>query len=89
MPCRDWIIILRPWHLARQFLKGLPLRLRYQKRREDPAEHEQREDLHDVIEPGGGGGGFGGVGTRARAQGAENRLGNYGADFAGGRGDAV
>src|SRR5258708_1972083 len=52
VPRRVRIIISSTRHLTRELLKRLPLRLRDQQRREDTAEHEQREDLHDVIEPG-------------------------------------
>lgn len=52
----NWVIIRCPWHLARQFLKRLSLRLGDQQRGEQAAQHEKRKDLHDVIEPGRVGG---------------------------------
>lgn len=81
MPSHDGIIIPRPRNLPRQLLQRLPLRLRDQKRGEQPAQHEQRKDLHDVVQPRRG------VAARraregaARAQGPEDALRDDGADF--------
>ena len=86
VPRRRRIIVRRPGNLPGKFLEGLALRLGDQQRGEGTAEHEQREDLHDVVEPGGGGGSGG---RAALAEGAEDALGDDGADFAGCGADAV
>lgn len=80
------IVLRRALHLSSQLLQRLPLRLRDQQRREDTAEHEERKDLQDMVQP-----------RRRRAsgrcatgsQGADEGLGEDGADFARGGGDAV
>ena len=41
--------------LSRQLLQGLALGLGDEQSGEDTAKHEQSEDLHNVVEPGGGG----------------------------------
>lgn len=80
------IIIRRSGNLTGQFLEGLALRLGDEEGGDDTAEHEEGEDLHDVVEPGGGGGTRWGA---AGAEGTEDALGDDGANFARGSGDAV
>ena len=82
----DGIIIRRARHLTRQLLERATLRLRDEQSGEDAAEHEEGEDLHDVVEPGRVVGARGGA---ADAERAEDALGDDGADFARGGGEAV
>lgn len=80
------VVVGRSGDFAGQLLEGLALRLGDQQRREDAAQHEQREDLHDVVEPGGG------VLLGRVAldpEGTEDRLRDDGADLAGRGGEAV
>ena len=79
------IIVPRPWHLARQFLERLTLRLRNQQCGKDTTQHEEGIDLHDVVEP------WGSVrcGCTADAERADDDLGDDGADFAGSSGQTV
>ena len=53
MASGDRIIVLRTWNLTGKLLESLPLGLRYKQCSEDTTEHEEGEDLHDVVEPGG------------------------------------
>ena len=71
--------------LTSQLLESLALGLGDQQSGEDTAQHKQRVDLHDVVEPGAL------VGRRcaSRTEGSDEDLGDDGADFAGGGGDAV
>ena len=86
MPTADRVIVGRARDLTSQLLERLPLRLRDQQRGEDTAEHEKREDLHDVVEPWRGGGSWrGSLGTER----PEDTLGDYGADLAGGGRETV
>ncbi len=80
------VVVTRPRHLARQLLERLALGLGDEERGEDAAQHEQRKDLHDVVEPGGCGGAWW---SAALAQRAEDALRDDGANFAGGGGYAV
>ena len=74
----DGIIVAGARHLTGQLLERLPLRLGDEVCGKEAAEHEEGEDLHHVVEPGG-------VGRARRcallAQGAEDALGDDGADF--------
>jgi len=79
------IVHSRAWDLTSQLLQSLPLGLGHQQGGEDTTEHEERVDLHDVVEPRGGVGGGGSLGTER----ADEDLGNDGADFAGGGGETV
>ncbi len=80
------IVILRARNLARQLLESLPLSLRDQKRRKQTHQHEECENLHDVIEPWG----IVGPGcSAARTERAEDALSDDGTDFAGCGADAV
>ena len=72
--------------LASEFLEGLALGLGDEKGGEDAAQHEQGEDLHDVVEPRGG---VFGCWVALGSQGPEHDLRDDGADLAGRRGDAV
>ena len=45
------IILLGARNFASQLLEGLPLGFWNQQRCEDAAQHEESEDLHDVVEP--------------------------------------
>ena len=85
MPRQLGIILGRPGHLPSQLLQRLALRLRNQQRRKHAHEHEQREDLQHVVQPGR----LIILGRAAGAQGSDEHLGDDGADFAGGRGQAV
>lgn len=82
MPAADWIVIRRAGHLARQFLERLALRLGDEQGGEDAEQHEEREDLHHVVEPRGGGVAGGARGCAARPQRAEDGLCNDGANLA-------
>ena len=66
-------------------LERQALGLRDEEGGEDTAEHEEGVDLEDVVEPRGGVGG----GGAADAEGTDEGLGDDGADFARGGGDAV
>ena len=82
----DGIVPPRARHLARQLLERLALRLGDERGGADAAQHEQGVDLHDVVEPGRR------VGARdgaARAQRADDHLGDDGADLARGGRQAV
>lgn len=68
----------RAGHFAGELLESLALRLRDEKSSEATQEHEEGVDLHDVVEPGGLVGGCGAAGT----EGADENLGDDGADFA-------
>ena len=82
----DWIIVGGPGHLAGQLLERLPLRLRDEQRGEDTAQHEEREDFHDVVQPGG----VGRAGRRTLlTERAEDALGHNGADLAAGGRETV
>ena len=89
MAAADGIVIGRAGDFPGQFLQGLPLRFRDQQGGQGAQEHEQGEDLHDVVEPRGGLGAFGARGGADGAKGAEDGLGDDGADFARGGGYAV
>ncbi len=86
MPRRNRIVISRAGHLTGQLLERLALSLGDQQGGENTAEHEEGEDLHDVVEPGRGGAAWGGA---AGPKGAEDDLGDDGADFARGGGETV
>lgn len=86
MPTADRVIVGRALDLASQLLERLPLRLGDQKRGEDTAEHEKREDLHDVVEPWRGGRSWRGSPGTERP---EDALGDDGADLAGGGRETV
>lgn len=71
--------------LAAQFLQRLALGLGDKQTGDDPTEHEQSEDLHDVVEPGG-------LVVLLRAtvdQRTEHALGDDSSDLARGSADAV
>lgn len=82
-----WLTIVhRALDLPRQILQRFPLRLRDQEGGEEAAEHEEGEDLHDVVEPGRI---VGSGGCTSLAKGPQNDLRDDGADFAGCGADAV
>ncbi|KAH9822789.1 dnaJ homolog-like protein subfamily C member 21 [Teratosphaeria destructans] len=82
--------VLLTWDLAGELLEGETLGLGDEEGGEAAEQHEEGEDLHDVVEPGGGrGGGVGVAGLGAGAEGAEDDLGDDGAELAGGGGEAV
>ena len=82
----DGIIVGSPGHLACQFLERLPLRLGDEQRGEDTAQHEEREDLHHVVQPGR----VGRAGWRTLlTERAEDALGHDGADLAAGGGKTM
>lgn len=71
---------------ASKFLEGLALGLWDESSGEDTAQHEEGEDLKDVVEPRA----FGGAGRGTLlTEGTEDALGDDGADLAGGGGEAV
>jgi len=81
----DGIIVRRAGNLTGQLLEGATLRLGDEQGGEAAAEHEEGEDLHDMVEPGrvvAGGG-------AANAEGTEDALRDDGPDFARGGGKAV
>lgn len=82
---KSGIILRSARHLASKLLESLALGLGDQKSGEAAQQHEQSVDLHDVVEPGALVGGSGAAG----AERADEDLGDDGADFAGGGGDAV
>ena len=82
----DGIVVGGAWHFAGQLFERLPFGFRDEEGGEDTAQHEEGEDLHHVVEPGGVGGA---CGRALLAEGPEDALGDDGADFAGGGGDAV
>lgn len=82
MPAADRIVVGRARHLARQFLESLALSLRDEQGGEDAEQHEEREDLHHVVEPRGGGCAGGTRGRAAGPQRTEDGLRNDGAHFA-------
>lgn len=84
-PRKSGVILRSTRNLTSKLLERLTLSLRDQKRSEATEKHEQSVDLHDVVEPGGLVGGSGAAG----AEGPDEDLGDDGADFAGGGGDAV
>mgnify|MGYP006900024593 CR=1 FL=1 len=72
--------------LTGQQLKGLPLRLRDQQAGEASAEHEQSEDLHDVVEPWRVGRTLGGAPVHQRAK---HALGDDGSNLSSSGADAM
>ena len=73
------LIVLRSARdLASKLLEGLALGLRDEERSEDTAEHEESEDLEDVVEPRRS---VGGSGT-ANTEGANDDLSDDGTDLA-------
>jgi hypothetical protein len=80
------IIIGCAGNFTSQLLKSLPLRLGDQQRSEDAQEHEQRENLHHVVQPRAG------VLLRdnaLRPQRTKDGLGHNRTDFAGGGAETV
>lgn len=80
MARRLGVVVGRSGNFTGQLLESLALGLRDQESGEDTAEHEEREDLHDVVEP------WRWVfrcGVALGSEGAKHDLGNDGADFAG------
>jgi len=47
----DRVVAGRAWNLTGQLFEGLALGLGDEKSREATAQHEEGEDLHDVVEP--------------------------------------
>ena len=82
----NWIIVFCSWNLTSKLLERLPLGLRYEQSSEATTQHEERKDLHDVVEPGGwvllSWVAFG-------TQGSEDGLGDNSANFAGSSGQTV
>lgn len=85
-PAANGVKVGRAWDLARQLLERLPLRLGDQQRGEDTAEHEQRKDFHDVVEPWRR---IGRGRVTPNTEGPEDNLGDDGADLTGGGGETV
>lgn len=46
------VVVFGAWNFASELLEGLALRLWDEEGCEDTEEHEQGEDLHDVVQPG-------------------------------------
>lgn len=82
----DGIVIGGAGNLTGQLLERATLGLGDEQSGEDTAEHEEGEDLHDVVEPGRV---VGARGSTAGAERAEDDLGDDGADFTRGGGKAV
>jgi len=51
VPTIGRVVVGRSWDFTSELLKSLTLGFRDEERGEETAEHEQREDLHDVVEP--------------------------------------
>jgi hypothetical protein len=83
--CKSRVVFRSTGDLPGQLLESLALGLGDQESGEDTAQHEQSVDLHDVVEPGALVCGS----CAADAEGSDEDLGDDGADFAGGSGDAV
>ena len=78
-----------PWNFTSQLLKSLALGLRNEERSEDTAQHKEREDLHDVVEPwGGSGSGRTGFSTSCSER-TKDDLCDDGTDFSGSGRDTV
>lgn len=80
------VVVGSAGNLSGQFFKGLAFRFWNQKSSEDTAEHEEGEDLHDVVEPRGG--------IRVRRstlsdERAKDTLGDNGSNFSGRSTEAV
>ena len=76
----DRVVIGSARNFTRELFEGLALGLRDQEGGENTAQHEEGEDLHDVVEPWGGGRAWGCAFGSERA---EDDLGDDGTDFAG------
>lgn len=74
------IVVGSAWNLTSELLKSLALGLRNEERSEDTAQHEQSEDLHDMVEPRCRVG-LGNMTLRPKR--AEHSLGNDGANLSG------
>ena len=85
MTGRDGVVVRRARDLARQFFQRLALRLGDEEGGEAADQHEEGEDLHDVVEPWG----FIARDTAAGSERAEDALRDDSADFAGSGGEAV
>ena len=72
-------------NLASKLLEGLALGLGNEERGEDTAEHEESEDLEDVVQPRRSVGGSGATNT----EGSNNDLSDNGTDLARGGGETV
>lgn len=72
------VILLGAWNLSSELLESLALGLGDEEGGEDADEHEESEDLHDVVEPWGAVGG----GSTAGVQGAEGDLSDDSANLA-------
>ncbi len=84
--CQLSIILLGTWNFASQLLESLPLGFWNQQRCKYAAQHEEREDLHDVVEPWS----VGAVGwCTASVEWADDDLRNDGTDFTGSSAKAV
>jgi len=89
MTSHNGIIVCRSWNLTRELLEGLALGLGDQKRGENTAQHEQREDLHNVVQPWAGSATSSTGLDAASTERTEHTLRNDGTDLAGGGGEAV
>jgi len=78
--CQLSIVLLGTWNFASQLLESLPLGFWNQQRCKYAAQHEECEDLHDVVEPWG----VVAVGwCTASVEWADDDLRNDGTDFTG------
>jgi len=74
----DRVVVGRAWNFAGQLLESLALSLRDQESREATAQHEEGEDLHDVVEPWRFGRSFG---STLGSERTEDALSDYSANF--------
>ena len=89
MTSHDRVVVGRSRNLASQLLEGFALGLGDEEGGEETAQHKQREDLHDVVDPGRGGGTGGSSLGAAGLERAEHTLGDDGADLSAGGGEPV
>lgn len=75
--------------LTRKLLECLALRLGDQECREDSDQHEESEDLHDVVQPWRGSSAAGASLGTSRAQRSDQDLGNDGTELSGSSRDTV
>ena len=89
MTSSNCIVFRCAWNLACELLKSLPLGLRDQETGENTAQHEERENLHDVVEPWGGSGTLGVWFGAPGSERTEHALSNDSTNFAGCSRDTV
>ena len=81
----DWIVLGGAWHFASELLEGLSLGLWNKESCQETEEHEEGENLNDVVEPWACVGCCGATST----EGSNKDLGNDGPDLASSSGHTV